>query len=475
MFNRSNFLIRLLLIFFLSLSIFFVNAQQLNTAIENAYIITRMAEKFHVQPRPLNDTFSSNIFTQLLKQLDEDKIFFTAEDIKALSKYKFDIDDEIRNKQSAFLSAIIKIFGDRISKADTMIDNICKKPFNFLLPEKIIVAEDTSYPADERAMRIKLYKLLKSEALDIIIDDDELVTLNSPQQKKYIDSIEPSARHKAQQSFKHAISVMLQSAGGIEQAIGDEYCKAIAVCYDPHSEYFPLTEKEDFDIAEQSFDEMQAFLLLQEKINEKLDEANDKMKTATDAFAKKYNVNLIESKTDLVEKLDESGKLNHYRNQLYLIYFKCYWEDGQIVKALNAGKITEAEQGRNSLIKFADEGLVGMDSLKNFEGDPALAATCREILKFYKEMAENDMPKQMDYFLKKENFEKIKKSFDAKSESDRTKKDVDAFNDGVKEINKATDTYNATNKKMDSERTDAENKWNDAEKSFADTHMPYYK
>lgn len=261
---------------------------------------------------------------------------------------------------------------------------------------------------------------------------------------------------------------------GTDNSLRQSSIDYIKFCYNVfNDDYAKILNMED--IAEQSFDEMQAFLLLQEKINEKLDEANDKMKTATDAFAKKYNVNLIESKNDLAEKLDESGKLNHYRNQLYLIYFKCYWEDGQIVKALNAGKITEAEQGRNSLIKFADEGITGLDSLKNFEGDPELATTCREILKFYKGMAENDMPKQMDYFLKKENFEKIKKSFDAKSESERTKKDVDAFNDGVKEINKATDTYNATNKKMDSERTDAQNKWNDAEKSFADIHMPYYK
>ena len=67
------------------------------------------------------------------------KIFFTAQDIKTLSKFKFEIDDEIKNKQSTFLAAIIKIFGERISRADTMIDNICKKPFNFLLAEKITV------------------------------------------------------------------------------------------------------------------------------------------------------------------------------------------------------------------------------------------------------------------------------------------------------------------------------------------------
>jgi carboxyl-terminal processing protease len=235
------------ILLFLLLSNVLANGQQLNTAVNNAYIITRMAEKFHVQPRPLNDEFSSDVFTQFLKQLDDEKIFFTAEDLKELSKYRFDIDDEIKNKQSTFLFAAIKIFGERIATADTMIDNICKKPFNFSLPEKITVAEDTSWPVDKKAMRVKLYKLLKSATLDIITADDELIILNDMQQQKYVDSIEPVARHKAQRSFKHSINILLQGAGGIEQSVGDEYCKAIAVCYDPHSEYFPLTEKEDFD------------------------------------------------------------------------------------------------------------------------------------------------------------------------------------------------------------------------------------
>ncbi|MEP6951756.1 MAG: hypothetical protein ABI863_20860, partial [Ginsengibacter sp.] len=243
---QTNFIRTFLLVNSLLLSNIFISAQQLNTAVKNAYVITRMAEKFHFQPRPLNDEFSANIFTQLLKQLDEDKIFFTAADINALSKFRFDLDDEIKNRQSTFLYVITKIFGDRISKADTMIANICKTPFNFSLPEKITVAGDTSYPADEQAMRTKLYRLLKSFVLDDIVENDKIITLGPSQQKKYIDSMEPIARRKALKSFEHSINIM-QGAGGIQQAVGDEYCKAIALCYDPHTEYFPLAEKEDFD------------------------------------------------------------------------------------------------------------------------------------------------------------------------------------------------------------------------------------
>ncbi len=236
-----------LLIFIFLLSLFFAQGQSFNTAAKNAYVLTRMAEKFHVQPRPLNDEFSSDVFIQFLKQLDENKIFFTTADIKTLSKFKFELDDEIKNKQSTFLLTVLKIFSNRVASVDTMIDNIGKKPFDFSLPEKITAVEDTSYPADEKAMRVKLHKLLKAAALDILTENNEMLTLDNEKQKRYADSLEPTARHKAQETFRHYINIISQRSGGIEQFIGDEYCKAIAVCYDPHSEYFPLTEKEDFD------------------------------------------------------------------------------------------------------------------------------------------------------------------------------------------------------------------------------------
>ena len=90
-------------------------------------------------------------------------------------------------------------------------------------------------------------------------------------------------------------------------------------------------------------------------------------------------------------------------------------------------------------------------------------------------MAENDLPEQIDYFLKNENFEKLKNAFEAKSAKDRTKKEVEVFNNGVEELNKATNIYNNTNKKLSIGRNEANKSWNEAEKTFADNHMPYYK
>src|ERR1035438_10513418 len=101
-----------------------LTAQQLNLAVSNAYIITRLAEKFHVQPRPMDHDFSADVFAQLLKQLDPDKVFFTMGDVNELSKFQFEIADEIQHRQSTFLAAISTKFANRIYLIDTMIDRI---------------------------------------------------------------------------------------------------------------------------------------------------------------------------------------------------------------------------------------------------------------------------------------------------------------------------------------------------------------
>ena len=65
-------------------------------------------------------------------------------------------------------------------------------------------------------------------------------------------------------------------------------------------------------------------------------------------------------------------------------------------------------------------------------------------------MAENDAPKVVDFFLKSEDFEKIKKAMDAKS--NKTKEDIDAYNKAVKDINATVNISNQTNNNINNNR-----------------------
>lgn len=248
----------------------------------------------------------------------------------------------------------------------------------------------------------------------------------------------------------------------------------IQLCYLVFSEdYTKIVNMEE--VAEQSVDEMQAYLLLQDKISQKLDEASANLEKTNREFAAKYNVNLVTEKTPLSEKMEIAGKLNVYMNKVYLIFFKCNWEDGQMIKALNDKKVNDVEQARSALLRYANEGIQNLDTLKPVENDPSLANSCKRALQFYKKAAETDIPKLTDFFLKEEDFDKLKKSFEAKSPSDRSKDDVNAYNKSVKDINQSVGAFNQTNNSLNSNRTQALNDWSEEQKRYADEHMPQYK
>ena len=248
----------------------------------------------------------------------------------------------------------------------------------------------------------------------------------------------------------------------------------ITMCYRVFNEdYKKIVDMEE--LAEQSFDEMQAYLLLQEMVTKKLTEASDKLHKTVMDFAGKYNVKIDETRSTLGSKLDVAGKLTDYTNAVFLIFFKCNWQDKEMVTAMNNKKVNDVEQSRNSLLRFANEGLSALDTLKTFNGDPTLANACREALKFYKKLAETDVPKLTDFYLKEENWAKTKKSFEAKSASSRTQADIDAYNKGVNEFNEAVNTFNKTNNVVNKDRTQMLNNWEVAQKKFADANMPYYK
>src|SRR5688572_4259513 len=117
------------------------------------------------------------------------------------------------------------------------------------------------------------------------------------------------------------------------------------------------------EVAERSYDAMEAYILAQEEVDKKVNEASSKIPPAYEAFALKHNVTLTEGTTNkLTRKLDQVGKVNHYVNKMFLIYFKSAVQESNALEALKANNINAIEQSKNSMIRFADEGLARLDT-----------------------------------------------------------------------------------------------------------------
>jgi hypothetical protein len=244
------------------------------------------------------------------------------------------------------------------------------------------------------------------------------------------------------------------------------YLKILNVVF--NEDYGKIVNMEE--IAEQSYDAMEAYMLAQEKANEKLQEASARQNAMQKQFASKYNITLIESESVTEAKMKVASTVMKHYNEVYLIFFKAYKQEGYLMEALNQKKVNSIEQNLNSLESFADQGLEKLKDLKGYGGDASLIIACRNMLNFYKDEVKKGAA-MTDYFLKEENFAKLKKQFDAKG-SKRTQQDIDQYNKGVNDMNAAGATYNSTNNELNKQRTSSLNGWNNAVKKFMDAYMP---
>ncbi len=229
------------------------------------------------------------------------------------------------------------------------------------------------------------------------------------------------------------------------------------------------------EIAEQSYDAMEAYLLAQKMAGEKIREAGDKQQTALKAFAAANNIKLIDEKNELGMKLDKADKVNEYYNNIYLIFFKSYKQDMYLTDAINKNNLTAMEQSRNALETYATAGLDDLEKMGAFESDATMLSACKEAIKFYKALATQKMEPISNFILANDNFTRLKKSFDALPESKRTQADINGFNKAVNDINKGSRDYNKANTDINKQRNEVLNKWNEAVKNFFDAQIPYAK
>jgi hypothetical protein len=275
-----------------------------------------------------------------------------------------------------------------------------------------------------------------------------------------------------------AISDTKFSIMGMPPYKGDRTLKDTTVAYLKilnsvfNEDYGKIVNMEE--IAEQSYDLMEAYMLAQEKANEKLQQASERQNEMQKKFAGKNNITLIENESASEAKMKIAGAVMKHYDEVYLIFFKSYKQEAYLMDAINQKNVNSVEQNINSLQSFSEQGLEKLKGLKGYNNDASLIIACRNLLNFYKDEAKKGSA-MTDFFLKEENFAKLKKQFDSKPGSKRTQQDVDQFNKAVKDINSAGNDYNAINNDLNKQRSKTLDGWNNAVKKYMDEYIPVQK
>lgn len=168
-----------------------------------------------------------------------------------------------------------------------------------------------------------------------------------------------------------------------------------------------------------------------------------------------------------------AARLNNYRDKVFTVFNKCRLQDEEITKAIKAKKVSDIESGRTALLQCSMEGMKELGTIENFDGDPALKFNCRDVLKFYQQLTESDIPQVRDFFILEENFLKKKKEFEMKPVRKHSQAEIYAYNNEIKTYNTAITHYTQLGNFITGSRKLTLYNWNATLKIFMDTHSSH--
>ncbi len=280
--------------------------------------------------------------------------------------------------------------------------------------------------------------------------------------------------NKRQKLIQEIITVKSRISGN--NLYGEDESLKVAIEHYLDISYSVL--KEDYDkildmeeIAEQSYDAMEAYLLAQEMAGEKLNTASDTVQLAVEEYAFIHDITLIDSEQDkMTQRIERASEALSYYNDVYLIFFKSYLQESRAMEAFQNNDIIAFEQNANALGSIAEEGLNKIDILKSFHGDANLKLVTKRLLNFYKNESEKDFRAMTDFFIAKDNFEKVQEKIESKREKDRTQQDIDLYNKAAEEYNKSIDNFNRILENNNNQRNHYLDQWNEQVERFFEVH-----
>jgi carboxyl-terminal processing protease len=222
-----------------------------------SYLIRNNIETGHFTHKKIDDNISEAAFGLYLKQLDFQKMVLLQEDIERLRKYSKHIDDEIISGKLELPLKGYETLSARAFMVSGMVREILSEDFDFTAKEFIETGtEKADYSKTDGDLKERWRKLLKYQVLLQYLNQPEDQTpgekeipkpLYKPEDKKQQtdEELRKSAHEKVLKTYERFFSRISQEK---EIEHYERFFTALTYAFDPHTEYMPPVNKEDFDI-----------------------------------------------------------------------------------------------------------------------------------------------------------------------------------------------------------------------------------
>lgn len=186
----------------------------------------------HYLRKDLDDDVSSQIFEKYIEMLDGAKVYFLADDVAGLEKYRYTIDDALQRGDLGPAFEVFNLYQTRLINRFRylldMLDDI--EDIDFTVEESIEIDRDNApWAADQKAMDELWRKRLKAAVLNLKLNGKELPEIQETLTKRYTNRLKQTKQTKSEDAFQL-------------------YVNAFASTYDPHTQYFSPRTSQNFNI-----------------------------------------------------------------------------------------------------------------------------------------------------------------------------------------------------------------------------------
>jgi carboxyl-terminal processing protease len=217
-----------------------------------SYILGEQLQKNHFSHKPMNDALSREAFTLYLKQVDPRKQFFLQKDVDELQHFSLKIDDEMRDGQILFPLVAEELIKARVLTVQKFMDEFASQGFD--LTKKEFIESDPkkmAYCLTDGELRERWQKTIQYQIVSQFLNRDAVneakkaldTTKDAPPKSEA--ELQKEAKEKVLKANRELLERMLKRE---TKELYDRYFSIVARAFDPHTDFMPPTEKEDFDI-----------------------------------------------------------------------------------------------------------------------------------------------------------------------------------------------------------------------------------
>lgn len=188
---------------------------------KEAKVIAYLLDNNHYRKIALNDSLSSVILTELIKNLDNNKTYFTTTEIQSFEKYRTKLDDQIKAEDVSVVYEVYAVFRKKFDeRMNYVFTKLINQTFDYTVQEDYETDRDKeSWCKTDQELNEVWRKLIKSQALSL-----KLAGKTQPE-------IEKTLRDRYERFQKNIVQFNSEDVFSL-------YMNTVTEAYDPHTNYF---------------------------------------------------------------------------------------------------------------------------------------------------------------------------------------------------------------------------------------------